>query len=103
MAELGFVVIPGRRSAASPEPINTAAETARHRLRIRSLVCVYGFRAPSLRSGPGMTVKDGSSTSSPGGDGRLYSPLYSRCIGLTSAARLNMDELTGTRRSSRLG
>ena len=34
-------VIPGRREAASPESITTA--------------CGYGFRAPSLRSGPGMT------------------------------------------------
>src|SRR5260370_19464825 len=37
------------------------------------------------------------------GDGRLYSPLYLRCIGLASASRLNMDGLTGTRQSSRLG
>jgi hypothetical protein len=35
-------VIPGRREAASPESITTDSE--------------YGFRAPSLRSGPGMTV-----------------------------------------------
>jgi hypothetical protein len=35
------VVIPGRREAASPESITPD--------------CGYGFRAPSLRSGPGMT------------------------------------------------
>src|SRR4051794_30664390 len=35
-------VIPGRREAASPGSITTAAD--------------YGFRAPSLRSGPGMTA-----------------------------------------------
>src|SRR6266481_3588818 len=35
-------VIPGRAEGASPESITTA--------------CAYGFRAPSLRSGPGMTV-----------------------------------------------
>jgi hypothetical protein len=36
-----FDVIPGRREAASPESITMAGD--------------YGFRAPSLRSGPGMT------------------------------------------------
>ena len=36
------VVIPGRREAASPESIVPGGG--------------YGFRAPSLRSGPGMTA-----------------------------------------------
>src|SRR5438132_13416412 len=36
-------VIPGRREAASPESIITDSG--------------YGFRAPSLRSGPGMTAE----------------------------------------------
>src|SRR5712692_11219206 len=36
-----LLVIPGRREAASPESITTIGD--------------YGFRAPSLRSGPGMT------------------------------------------------
>src|SRR5262249_57015778 len=43
------VVIPGRREAANPEPMNTG------RCRIRS-VRVHGPRAPSLRSGPGVTT-----------------------------------------------
>jgi hypothetical protein len=37
-------VIPGRAEGASPESIITG--------------CGYGFRAPSLRSGPGMTRWD---------------------------------------------
>src|SRR5215467_13333336 len=45
-------VIPGRREAASPEPMNTRP------FRIGS-VRVHGPRAPSLRSGPGVTkVRD---------------------------------------------
>src|SRR5262245_23203870 len=39
-------VIPGRREAANPESITTASD--------------YGFRAPSLRSGPGMTPQFGT-------------------------------------------
>jgi hypothetical protein len=38
-------VIPGRAEGASPESITTDGD--------------YGFRAPSLRSGPGMTPRDG--------------------------------------------
>src|SRR5262245_18729568 len=42
-APTASLVIPGRREATSPESITT--------------VCEYGFRAPSLRSGPGMTAE----------------------------------------------
>ena len=42
-------VIPGRAEGASPESITTAGE--------------YGFRAPSLRSGPGMTPAEFASYS----------------------------------------
>jgi hypothetical protein len=41
-------VIPGRRAAASPESITTG-------LSAQITARAYGFRGPSLRSGPGMT------------------------------------------------
>ena len=43
MALIPSVVIPGRAEGASPESIISGGG--------------YGFRAPSLRSGPGMTTE----------------------------------------------
>jgi|GraSoiStandDraft_12_1057312.scaffolds.fasta_scaffold1193415_2 hypothetical protein len=44
-------VVPGRRDAASPEPMNTSRETSHNRVFMGP-----GFpRFAALRSGPGMT------------------------------------------------